>query len=128
VLGDHPVWPILLSTDMARSRAFYHETLGLALVREDDERMIFACGAGTALVISRSAVGTADTQTQVIWRVPNIRAELEDLRARGVEIGQYSAPDPETDAEGIADMDIQWAAWFTDPSGNVLALVEPRVG
>jgi predicted enzyme related to lactoylglutathione lyase len=128
MLADHPVWPILLSTDMARSRAFYHETLGLAIVREDDERMIFACGSGTALVISRSTVGTADTQTQLIWRVPNIRAELVDLRARGVEIGQYSAPDPETDAEGIADMGIQWAAWFTDPSGNVLALVEPKAG
>jgi predicted enzyme related to lactoylglutathione lyase len=126
MLGDHPVFPILLSTDMERSRAFYHETLGLPIIREDEERIVLQSGAATSIVISRSTIGTRDTQTQAAWRVPDIRAELRKLRARGVKIGRYREPDPPTDEDGVADMGVQWAAWITDPSGNVLALVQPK--
>ena len=126
MLSDHPVFPILLSTDFAASRAFYHETLGLEILREDvGDRIVFRCGAGTQLVVTLSTVGTADTQTQMAWRVPDVRAALDDLRARGVRIEEYRAPDPAT-ADGIADMGHSWAAWFLDPSRNVLALVQPK--
>ena len=125
MLSDHPVFPILLSTDLDASREFYHGTLGLPIVREDpSDRIIFGSAGGT-LVVTSSTIGTKDTQTQVAWRVPNISAALDDLRSRGVRIEEYEAPDPVTH-EGIADMGHSWAAWFTDPSGNVLAVVEPK--
>ena len=125
MLGDHLVFPILLSTDLAASRAFYHGTLGLDVVREDDERIMFRCGAGSVLTVSLSTTGTADTQTQAAWRVADIEAELADLRARGVHIEEYDAPDPKT-VNGIADMGFAWAAWFIDPSRNVLSIVQPK--
>ena len=125
MLGDLPVFPILLSTDLAASRAFYADRLGLALVSERAERLVFKCGDGTRLVVSESTVGTSDTQTQVAWRVPDIRAAIADLRARGVRIEEYEAPDPPTD-DGVADMGHSWAAWFIDPSGNVLSVIEPK--
>jgi catechol 2,3-dioxygenase-like lactoylglutathione lyase family enzyme len=126
VLSDHPVFPILLSTDLDASRSFYRDTLGLEILREDaDDRIVFRCGAGTQLVVTRSTVGTADTQTQMAWRVPDLRAALADLRARGVRIEEYARPDPET-VDGIADMGHSWAAWFIDPSRNVLAVVQPK--
>ncbi len=125
MLGEHPVFPILLSTDMATSRAFYHDTLGLEIATEDHERIVLRCGGGTQLIISRSTVGTVDTQTQVAWRVPDLRAAIADLRARGVGIEEYTAPDPVT-ADGIADMGHSWAAWFIDPSRNVLSMIQPK--
>jgi catechol 2,3-dioxygenase-like lactoylglutathione lyase family enzyme len=124
MLADHPVFPILLSTDMTASRAFYQDTLGLEILAEDDDRMVFASGGGT-LVISHSTVGTSDTQTQVAWRVPDVRAAIADLRARGVRIEEYDAPDPVT-TDGVADMGHSWAAWFIDPSRNVLSVVQPK--
>ena len=125
MLGDHPVFPIVLSTDLAASRAFYHDTLGLDVLREDDERIMFKCGGGSVLAVSRSTTGTGDTQTQLAWRVPDLRAELAQLRARGVTIQQYDAPDPKT-VDGIADMGFAWAAWILDPSDNVLGIIEPK--
>jgi len=125
MLGDHPVFPIVLSTDLAASRAFYHDTLGLEVAREDPERILFKCGGGSVLTVSRSTVGTRDTQTQLAWRVPDLRAELADLRARGVPIQEYDAPDPKT-VEGIADMGFAWAAWIVDPHHNVLGIIEPK--
>jgi catechol 2,3-dioxygenase-like lactoylglutathione lyase family enzyme len=126
MLGDHLVFPILLSRDLAASRAFYHDTLGLEILRQDEERLIFRCGDGSQLAVTRSTVGTRDTQTQLAWRVADIHAALADLRARGVTIQQYTAPDPVTDPEGIADMGYAWAAWFIDPHGNCLAVLEPK--
>ena len=127
MLSDHLVFPILLSKDLDASRAFYHDVLGLEIAREDeDDRIVFRCGAGTQLVVTKSTIGTKDTQTQLAWRVPEIRAELVELRARGVRIEQYTAPDPVTDADGVADMGHSWAAWFIDPSGNAVAVVQPK--
>jgi len=130
MLSDHPVFPILLSTDMAASRGFYGDTLGLELLREDQidgdaDRLVFRCGDGSQLVVTHSTVGTSDAQTQIAWRVPNIHDAVAELRARGVRIEDYDAPDPIT-VNGIADMGHSWAAWFIDPSRNVLAVVQPK--
>jgi len=125
LLSDFPVFPILLSTDMAASRAFYHDVLGLEVVSETDERILLRSGGGTGLLISHSTVGTSDTQTQVAWRVADIHASIADLRARGVKIEDYEPPAPQT-IDGVADMGHSWDAWFIDPSGNVLSIIEPK--
>src|SRR5438552_10770405 len=125
MLGDHLVFPIVLSTDLAVSRAFYEGVLGLEVAREDPDRIMFRCGAGSLLAVSLSTVGTNDTQTQLAWRVPDLKAELADLRARGVPIQEYDLPDPKTE-DGIADMGFAWAAWIIDPSRNVLGIMQPK--
>jgi catechol 2,3-dioxygenase-like lactoylglutathione lyase family enzyme len=126
MLSDQPVFPILLSRDLDATRTFYRDVLGLEILREDPgDRIVFRCGGGTQLAVTLSTVGTADTQTQLAWKVPDIQAALVDLRARGVRIEEYTAPDPVT-TDGIADMGHSWAAWFVDPSGNVLAVVQPK--
>jgi len=125
VLNDTPVFPILLSRDLDVTRAFYEGLLGLEVARRDPDRIVFRCGGGTQIAVTESTVGTADTQTQLAWRVPDIRAAVTELRGRGVTIEEYVAPDPVTD-DGVADMGHSWAAWFIDPSGNALAIVQPK--
>ena len=126
MLAEFPVFPILLSLDLDATRAFYHDQLGLEILREDeDDRIVFRCGGGTQLVVTKSTTGTSDTQTQMAWRVPDVRAAIAELRARGVRIEEYTAPDPVT-SDGVADMGHSWAAWIIDPSGNALGIVEPK--
>ena len=126
MLSDLPVFPILLSKDLDATRTFYRDKLGLEILREDEgDRIVFRCGGGTRLVVTLSTVGTADTQTQMAWLVPDIGAAVADLRRRGVRIEEYAAPDPVT-TDGVADMGHSWAAWFIDPSRNVLAVVQAK--
>jgi catechol 2,3-dioxygenase-like lactoylglutathione lyase family enzyme len=126
VLNDNVVFPILLSRDLDASLAFYRDRLGLEVARVDeDDRIVFRGGGGSQIAVTKSTIGTKDTQTQAAWRVPDIHAAVAELRARGVRIEDYEAPDPVT-RDGIADMGHSWAAWFIDPSGNVLAVVEPK--
>ena len=125
MLSDSPAFTILLSTDMAASRAFYHDVLGLEVASESEERIFLRAGGGTGLIISHSTIGTSDTQTQVAWRVPDVHAAVAWLRGRGVRVEDYEAPDPQT-TDGVADMGHSWAAFFIDPSGNVLSVIEPK--
>ena len=129
MLADHPTYTILLSKDLDASRTFYHDVLGLEILREDlgegvEERIVFKTANGR-LILSKSTVGTSDTQTQMAWMVPDIRVAIEDLRSRGVRIEEYVAPDPVT-VDGVADLGYSWAAWFIDPSRNCLAIVQPK--
>lgn len=129
MLSECQAYTILLSRDLDASRHFYHDILGLEILREDlgegvEERIVFKTANGR-LILSKSTTGTSDTQTQMAWIVPDIRAAIEDLRARGVRIEEYEAPAPVT-VDGVADMGYSWAAWFIDPSQNCLAVVQPK--
>lgn len=126
VLNDSIVFPILLSRNLDESRAFYAGRLGLEIAREDHgDRIVFRTGGGTQIAVTLSTIGTADQQTQLAWRVPDIHAAVQELRGMGVRIEEYVEPDPVT-TDGIADMGHSWAAWFYDPHGNCLAIVQPK--
>ena len=85
MLSDYPVFPILLSTDLDATRTFYHDVLGLEIVREDPgDRIVFRTGNGTQIAITLSTTGTSDTQTQLAFRVPDIHAAVAEVRALGV--------------------------------------------
>ena len=86
--------------------------------------MVFKCG-DTQLRISKSTVGTKDEQTQATFVVGDLKAEVADLRKRGVKIEDYDLPGVKTE-DGIADMGFAWAAWFIDPGKNAVGIVQPK--
>jgi catechol 2,3-dioxygenase-like lactoylglutathione lyase family enzyme len=125
MLGDHPVSPVLLAKDLAAAREFYHDRLGLKILTENAEALVFQCGGGTHIEVTKSTVGTADEQTQLSWQVEDIRAEVADLRARGVRVEDYDLPGLKTD-DGIADIGFAWAAWIIDPGKNALGVAQVK--
>jgi hypothetical protein len=62
--------------------------------------------------LTKSNTGTREPQTKASWRVRDIAAEVAELRSRGVEVA------------GIADVGFALAAWFSDPAGNSLGLLQ----
>jgi catechol 2,3-dioxygenase-like lactoylglutathione lyase family enzyme len=123
MLGNAPVHPVLLAKDLTLARAFYHDKLGLEVLVEMEHAIHFRCGGGTKLAVSKSTTGTADSQTQIGWEVEDLRAELDELRSRGVTIEDYDLPDLKTE-NGIADVGFAWMAWIIDPGKNALAIME----
>jgi catechol 2,3-dioxygenase-like lactoylglutathione lyase family enzyme len=115
MLADHPIDVMLLATDLDEARRFYGDTLGLEeVLSQPDQFVTFACGDGTRLAVSKSTTGPGTDATQASWRVPDIAAEVADLRSRGIEIG-----DP-------VDAGFALVAFFTDPAGNSLGLLQLR--
>lgn len=123
MLGEHPITPVLLATDLAAAREFYHGKLGLQIERQDENAVVFRCGSGTHLDVTKSTVGTADQQTQAAWQVSDIHAEVAELRARGVNVEDYDTPGLTTE-DGIADIGFAWAAWIIDPATNALGILQ----
>jgi catechol 2,3-dioxygenase-like lactoylglutathione lyase family enzyme len=54
MLGNHPVTPVLLATDLAAASEFYHGKLGLQIDREDENGIVFRCGSGTRLDVTEA--------------------------------------------------------------------------
>ncbi len=123
MLGDHPITPVLLAKDLAATREFYHDRLGLEILSEGDDAIVFRCGGGTHLDVTKSTVGTADEQTQASWQVSDLRAEVAELRSRGVRIEEYDLPGLKTE-DGIADLGFAWFAWIVDPGRNTLGIMQ----
>jgi catechol-2,3-dioxygenase len=123
MLGAYPIYPVLLATDLAAARGFYHGMMGLEILNESDAAITVRCGQGTQLSVTRSTTGTADSQTQASWYVTDLRAEVAELRGRGVKVEDYDLPNLKTE-DGIVDIGFAWAAWIVDPGGNALGILQ----
>ena len=123
MLTDAPIMAIVPTTDIARAKAFYGETLGLtdANASTPGPQVIYRCGGGTLLEIyERPAAGQAQ-HTLASWAVSDVRAAVNQLRSRGVRFEDYDLPQLKTD-DGIATTGDFQEAWFRDPDGNILRI------
>ena len=125
MLGDHPIDVVLLATDLETSKQFYAGKLGLEILNESEEAIVYKCGGDSQLSVTKSTTGTADEQTQAGWRVTDLNAELAELRSRGVEIQEYDMPGLKT-VDGVADLGFALMAWIVDPHRNALAILQLR--
>jgi catechol-2,3-dioxygenase len=130
MLAEHPIDVMLLATDLATAKDFYGAKLGLEILIETDEFLTFECGGDSRLVVTKSSEGSSEAQTKASWRVGDLAAAIADLRSRGVQVIDYDEPSLKT-VDGIADVGFALTAWFTDPSGNTIGLMQfkdPRNG
>ena len=114
---------MLLATDLAAAREFYHGKLGLQIDRETENVIGFRCGNGTHLDVTESTAGTAGQQTRAAWQVSDIRAEAAEFHARGIKVEDYDTPGLKT-TDGIAYTGFAWAAWIIDPATNVPGILQ----
>jgi len=121
MLADRRVHAILPTTDIDALRPFYEETLGLTPLAVRRGVVLYRAGADTLFGISRSGGKASGAHTQVAFTVPDIEAEVAELQARGVVFEAYEMP---LTVDGVATMPDGRAAWFRDPSGNLLGLIE----
>ncbi|GAA1445266.1 VOC family protein [Leifsonia poae] len=115
-------------TDIAAAKAFYGDTLGLAVTEGPMGNLDLALPGGSHVFIYPKPDHEPATFTILNLVVDDIDAAVADLNAAGVETNIYDSPDLPTDDKGVlrgkqANMgpDI---AWFRDPAGNVLSVLQ----
>ena len=123
MLSNYPIDVVLLAMDLAAAKDFYADKIGLRVLSETPGGVTFQCGGDTRLVVTKSSLGTRDEQTQAAFRVADVRAEVSELRRRGVKIEDYDMPGLQTD-DCIADIGFAWMAWFIDPGQNCVGMVQ----
>ena len=123
MLADAQIMAIVPTTDLARAKAFYGETLGLvdANAPTPGPQVIYRCGGNTLLeVYERPTAGEAQ-HTLASWEVGDLRAVVDQLRGRGVRFEEYDLPEVKTE-DGISATGDLREAWFRDPDGNILRI------
>ena len=113
----------LPTTDLARSRGFYEGVLGFAPTDVSPGGVTYESAEGTTFLVFPSAGRAAGTHTQMGFTVPDIEAEVRELKERGVTFETYDMAgfDP---AISIASFPGLRTAWFKDPDGNLLGIVQ----
>ena len=123
MLKDHPAYATIPTADVDRLRPFYEDTLGFSPERITAAGVYYAAADGTLFAVTRSGGKASGSHTQLAFRVSGIDAEVADLRTRGVEFEEYDEG-PFRTVDGIATLPIGRAAWFKDPDGNTIGLLQ----
>jgi len=109
--------------DLEKAKQFYSETLGLEVTEENDLLTLHIAGDRPVLVYPKPN-HTPASFTILNFPVDNIEAAVDQLAARGVDFERYEGTPLATDGKGIFRGGGPLIAWFTDPAGNVLSVVE----
>lgn len=114
----------LAAKDLNKAVAFYKDVLGLRMIARFDPAglVFFRLGGGVRLLLSATA-----SSASLYFTVDDLDASVEQLRARGVKFLQKPAMIHRDDDGDFGKKGTEeWMAFFRDPSGNLLALVERR--
>jgi catechol 2,3-dioxygenase-like lactoylglutathione lyase family enzyme len=108
--------------DVAKAKQFYGETLGLD-VKEEMDGLALQLGGGTTVFVYPKPDHAPAVFTVLNFPVDDVEQAVERLTAAGVTFERYDGFDQ--DEKGIARGDEgPTIAWFTDPAGNVLSVLE----
>jgi predicted enzyme related to lactoylglutathione lyase len=123
MLGESKATSGFAVADMDAAKEFYGETLGLPIEVMSEEHGVTALklNGGDVLMYLNPEM-TPASYTMLNFEVDDIDATVEGLSARGIEIERYEGFDH--DEKGIVRGPGPQIAWFKDPSGNVIAVLQ----
>ena len=107
--------------DVPAAREFYEKTLGLTVAEEYGMLHLTVANGAQVLVYPKPNHEPA-TFTILNFPVPDVAAAVDELTTRGVTFTRYDGMDQ--DEKGIFRGGGPLIAWFTDPAGNVLSVVQ----
>ena len=109
--------------DVQKAKEFYGQTLGLD-VSESHGLLELHIAGGTNILMYPKENHTPATFTILNFPVDNIEQTVDDLARRGVHFESYNEGDLVTDEQGIFRGEGPKIAWFKDPAGNILSVLE----
>ena len=121
MLGTRPAFSAFSASDVEAERAFYAETIGVD-VDEDDGTLMLNLAGGQRVFVYPKPNHTPASFTVLNFEVDDIDAAVDELAARGVRFERYEGYGQ--DERGIIREQRPPIAWFKDPSGNILSVIQ----
>jgi len=124
MLKNAPFYAGFAVDDIAAAKVFYGRTLGIFEVDDPGHGLIWLRAANGYRVLVYPKPGHAPASHTVLnFPVDDIEATVDALTAAGVAFEHYDAGPMRTDERGIAHPGPK-QAWFRDPAGNILSVIE----
>ena len=109
--------------DIEIAKEFYGQTLGLK-VSESEEGLELSLAGGHTVFLYPKPNHTPASFTVLNFPVKDIDEAIEELTTLGLRLEKYDLPDLKTDKKGIMRGPGMQIAWFKDPAGNILSVIE----
>jgi catechol 2,3-dioxygenase-like lactoylglutathione lyase family enzyme len=116
----HTTLPVV---DLDRARVFWEGTLGFAPFETYPGAVLYRTAEGSVFALSRGSSAAGGATTQMAFSVPDVVTEVAELKARGVVFEEYDFPSLTT-VGGIGRIGAGRAAWFKDPEGNLVGVLQ----
>jgi catechol 2,3-dioxygenase-like lactoylglutathione lyase family enzyme len=124
MLGKADATPMIAVKDLDRARRFYEQTLGLKTKDEWGGEGLTLKSGDTVINVYKSEFAGTNKATALTFEVDDIEDEVRDLKAKGVFFEKYDLPGLEPRGDLYVGEGGFKTAWFKDPDGNILSLVE----
>ena len=123
MLGKADATPMIAVKDIDRAKQFYQDKLGLKPIHEMGGEFFMLQSGDTTLNVYRSEFAGTNKATALTFDVDDIDSEVRELKDKGIQFEHYDVQGlkPEGDIYRGENMK---TAWFKDPDGNILSLVE----
>src|SRR4051812_13788884 len=129
MLKSAPAFASFSVSDIPAARRFYGDTLGLDVKEESMEGyplLGMKLGSGGRVMLYPKPNHAPAGFTVLNFEVPDIEQAVTELEKKGVRFEHYASGPVKTDARGISRSGDHAIAWFKDPSGNVLSVVQQK--
>jgi len=123
MLRDSKAFSGFSAGDIQTAKKFYSETLGLD-VAESHDLLTLRLGGGNNVLIYPKPNHVPATFTVLNFPVKDVDLAVDELTKRGVRFEIYDLPNLKTDKKGIMRGNGPTIAWFKDPAGNILSVIE----
>ena len=109
------------SNDIPKAKEFYSRTLGIEVTEDNDVLTLHLAGGGRVIIYPKGTHEPA-TFTVLNFQVENIESAVDSLASAGIEFERYDGS--HQDERGIQRAAGPPIAWFKDPAGNILSVLE----
>lgn len=111
--------------DLQKAQQFYGETLGIEVSQEHEMPVLHLhIHGGYEVILYEKPNHEPATFTVLNFPVTNIEEVVKTLKSKGVKFESYDWPGFKTDPDDIMRGNGPTIAWFTDPAGNILSVIE----
>jgi predicted enzyme related to lactoylglutathione lyase len=123
MLRDSKAFSGFAAPDLAKVKEFYGRVLGLKVTEEHGVLTVHLAGGNNVLIYPKADHVPA-TFTILNFPVADVDQAVSELNRRGVRFETYDSPEIKTDEKGIMRGNGPTIAWFKDPAGNILSVLE----
>jgi len=123
MLRDSKAFSGFSANDIGKTKEFYGRTLGLKLSESNGVLTLNLAGGNNVLIYPKPN-HTPATFTVLNFPVDDVDQAVDELTKRGVRFQIYDRPEIKTDKKGIMRGNGPTIAWFKDPAGNILSVIE----
>jgi len=131
MLQAHSLYAYLPAADIQRARKFYEQKLGFKPGREVAGGVEYDFAGKTGCFLYPTPNAGTSKASQAFWQVDDVKREVAELKARGVQFEHYDLPGMQAERDTGGDTYTGGGArtaWFKDSEGNILAIVQNLEG